>query len=151
MFGITEKINSNTTQMLAIKNINPTTMRMLVLDLLLKQKHALSLTDLEKMLYPSDRTTIYRTLKTFEKNGLIHLIDDGTGAPKYALCPEECDGHKHYDLHVHFYCSTCRETFCLPNIKIPEISLPVGFISSGMKLVVKGVCDSCKTNAIPLH
>ena len=130
-------------QKLFNKNINPTAMRILVLDLLLKQNHAISLSDIEKTLGPSDRTTIYRTLKTFEEKGLTHVIDDGTGTPKYALCPEECDAHEHHDLHVHFYCTACKETFCLPNSKIPEISLPAHFISSEMNLVVKGVCDQC--------
>lgn len=139
-----KNINSKTEQKLNDKNINPTAMRILVLDLLLKQHSAISLSDIEKGLEPADRTTIYRTLKTFEENGLTHAIDDGTGSPKYALCAEECDAHEHHDLHVHFYCTTCRETYCLPDSKIPEVSLPVGFIPIEMDLVVKGVCDKCK-------
>ncbi len=148
---IAEKISGKTTQLLAIKKINPTAMRVLVLDKLLKHQHALSLSDLEKLLLPADRTTIYRTLKTFEQNGLIHTIEDGTGVPKYALCPEECDKKEHHDLHVHFYCGTCKETFCLPNSRIPEVLLPAGFSAAEMKLVVKGICDKCRINAIPLH
>jgi len=140
---VAEKINAKTEQKLVAKNINPTAMRILVLDLLLKQNHATSLSEIEKSLGPSDRTTIYRTLKTFEHNGLIHMIDDGTGSPKYAVCLEECDGHEHHDLHVHFYCASCKETFCLPNSKIPDVMLPDGFISTEMNLVVKGVCDRC--------
>lgn len=126
------------------KKINPTAMRMLVLDLLLKQHAAVSLSDIEKGLEPADRTTIYRTLKTFEENGLIHIIEDGTGTPKYALCLEECNIHKHSHVHVHFYCLACKETFCLPDSKIPDVSLPGNFTSMEMNLLVKGVCDKCK-------
>ncbi|MDF2433874.1 MAG: Fur family transcriptional regulator, ferric uptake regulator [Mucilaginibacter sp.] len=126
------------------KKINPTAMRMLVLDLLLKQHAAVSLSDIEKGLEPADRTTIYRTLKTFEENGLIHSIEDGTGTPKYALCLEECDINKHSHVHVHFYCLACKETFCLPDSKIPDVSLPGNFTSMEMNLLVKGVCDKCK-------
>jgi len=136
-------MNARTEQKLILKKINPTAMRLLVLDLLLKQTSAISLTDIEKGLEPSDRTTIYRTLKTFEEKGLTHVIDDGTGTPKYALCAEECGDHEHHDLHVHFYCTSCKETFCLPNSKIPDVILPGGFISTEMNLVVKGVCDKC--------
>lgn len=141
---IAEKINPEIEQKLTDKNINPTAMRILVLDLLLKQNHAISLSDIEKGLGPSDRTTIYRTLKTFEEKGLTHVIDDGTGTPKYALCREECSAHEHHDLHVHFYCTSCKETFCLPNSKIPDILLPNGFTSLELKLMVKGVCDQCE-------
>jgi Fur family transcriptional regulator, ferric uptake regulator len=131
-------------QKLVDKKINPTAMRLLVLDLLLKQSSAISLSDIEKNLEPADRTTIYRTLKTFEEKGLTHTIDDGTGTPKYALCMEECDDNEHHDLHVHFYCTSCKETFCLANSKIPDVMLPSGFAPSEMNLIVKGTCDKCK-------
>src|ERR1700730_5508524 len=93
-----------TEQKLINKNINPTAMRILVLNFLLKQNSAISLSDIEKGLKPADRITIYRTLKTFEEKGLVHVIDNGTGTPKYALCMDECDADKHHDTHVHFYC-----------------------------------------------
>ena len=131
-------------QRLTDKHINPTAMRLLVLEVLLNQTSAMSLSDIEKSLEPADRITIYRTLKTFEEKGLIHSIDDGTGSPKYALCIENCDSNHHHDLHVHFYCTTCKETFCLPDSKIPELSLPVGFSATEMNLVVKGVCITCQ-------
>lgn len=125
------------------KDINPTAMRLLVLEFLIKQVAAISLNDLEKGMGPSDRITLYRTLKTFEEKGLVHSIEDGTGATKYALCKDNCDGDHHHDLHVHFYCNTCKETFCLPNTKIPEISLPKRFQSEEMNLIIKGICDQC--------
>jgi Fur family ferric uptake transcriptional regulator len=133
-----------TEQKLAEKNINPTAMRLLVLNALLQQSFAVSLSDIEKILEPADRVTIYRTLKTFAEKGLVHIIDDGTGSPKYALCPEACDAHQHHDMHVHFYCIACKETFCLPNSKIPEILLPNKFTSLEMNLLVKGVCGDCQ-------
>ena len=136
-------MNTVTEQKLIDKSINPTAMRLLVLNLLLKQHAAISLSDIEKNLEPADRITIYRTLKTFEEKGMIHIIDDGTGSPKYALCLEACDASHHHDLHVHFYCTACKETFCLPDSKIPDFSLPDGFTSAEMNLVVKGVCNNC--------
>ena len=125
------------------RKINPTAMRILVLDFLLGKQSAISLSDIEKGLYPADRTTIYRTLKTFGQSGLIHIIDDGTGTPKYALCMDECAENEHHDAHVHFYCNTCKETFCLPNHKIPQITLPSDFKLAEMNLTVKGICNKC--------
>ena len=125
------------------KNIRPTAMRLLVLETLSGQKTAISLSDIEKTFEKSDRITLYRTLKTFQENSLVHSVDDGTGAPKYALCEKDCKCDIERDLHVHFHCKTCNETFCLPKYKIPEISLPEKFISEEANLVVKGICSKC--------
>jgi len=134
--------------MLIAKQISPTAMRLLVLEFLLKQKAAQSLSDLENAFQHSDRTTLYRTLKTFEEKGLIHNIQDGTGATKYALCTNECKEGLHDDLHVHFYCNHCKETFCLPRNKIPEIHLPKGFLPEEFNLVAKGICDKCTSKTM---
>ncbi|MCJ8211210.1 transcriptional repressor [Mucilaginibacter sp. RS28] len=130
-------------QRLTDHRIKPTAMRLLVLEYLLSRQSALGLSDIEKAMAPADRITIYRTLKTFEQNGLVHLIDDGTGVHKYALC-DNCDPAEHHDTHVHFYCTVCKETYCLPDTKIPDIGLPAGFILSEMNLIVKGHCDKCR-------
>ncbi|MEJ5962930.1 Fur family transcriptional regulator [Pedobacter immunditicola] len=128
---------------LKAKGIQPTAMRMLILDYFLKQPSAITLADVETGLAPSDRITIYRTLKTFEEKGIIHSIEDGTGATKYALCKEDCNIEGHHDLHVHFYCHYCKETICLPRTLIPEVKLPDGFLSEELNLLVKGKCPKC--------
>lgn len=70
--------------MLIAKQITPTPMREMVLEFILKQNTAISLSDLEKEFQHSDRTTLYRTLKTFEEWGMIHNIKGGIEASKYA-------------------------------------------------------------------
>ena len=127
---------------LSTKNVKPTAMRELVLKILSEQTSAVSLADIENMFNKADKTTLYRTLKTFEENKLIHSIDDGTGAVKYALCKETCQCHPE-DLHVHFYCLKCQHTFCLSDIPIPSINLPVNFSMENINMVVKGVCSNC--------
>lgn len=138
-------MSRNLEQLLEAKNINPTAMRLLVLDFLLKQPAAISLTYLERVMQPADRITIYRTLKTFQEKGLVHSIDDGSGASKYALCNNQCDDNHHSDLHVHFYCNSCKETFCLEKSAIPEVLLPPLFKVDEMSLLVKGTCNICST------
>jgi len=125
------------------KEINPTAMRLLVLEFMLKQSAAISLRDLEKGLEPSDRITLYRVLKKFEEKGLVHSIDDGSGASKYALCAADCGAGHHHDLHVHFFCNACKETSCLPKSNIPQVILPEGFLSEEVNLMVKGTCNKC--------
>ncbi len=128
---------------LIAKQINPTAMRLLVLEYLLKQKTAIGLSDLEKEFDRSDRTTLYRTLKTFEEKGMIHNIKDGAEAVKYAICEAECKEGVHYDMHLHFYCTNCKELFCLPKATIPEVMLPEKFKLQEVSLVARGICSNC--------
>ena len=136
-------MNEAVENIMLAKGINPTAMRILVLEYLLTQSSAVSLPNLENEFQHSDRTTLYRTLKTFEEKGLLHKIEDGTGATKYALCTDACESGVHYDLHLHFYCTSCGETFCLPKTEVPEVKLPNRFIMEELNLVAKGVCDRC--------
>ncbi len=131
-----------TDKKLEMRNIKPTAMRELVLKVLTEQNVAINLTDLEQKFDNADKTTLYRTLKTFEENKLIHSIDDGTGAVKYALCKETCQCHPE-DLHVHFLCTKCQQTYCLNDISIPSIDLPVNFKLETINMVVKGICPNC--------
>lgn len=124
------------------KQIRPTAMRLLVLETLQKQLAAVSLQDLEAAFEKADRITLFRTLKTFEEKGLIHSIEDGTGATKYALCEEGCECAPE-DMHVHFYCNSCQETYCLPKSKVPDVPLPERFRADEAKLLVKGLCSRC--------
>ncbi len=132
----------NQDDILNSRHIKPTAMRELVLKVLSEQNTAFSLADLEKKFEKADRATLYRTLKTFEENKLIHSIDDGTGSVKYALCKETCQC-KPEDLHVHFLCTKCQHTYCLNDIAIPTISLPVNFKLETINMVVKGISINC--------
>lgn len=126
------------------RKIKPTAMRLLVLDYLVKQPSAVSLSDIENAFMQSDRVTLYRTLKTFEESALIHSIVDGSGATTYALCEEGCECNYPNDLHLHFYCEKCKKTFCLPTVKMPPLSMPEKFTLSHVSLVGRGICDQCK-------
>lgn len=128
---------------LIAKQINPTGIRLVVLEFLLKQKTAINLSDLETEFEHSDRTTLYRTLKTFEEKALIHDINDGSGSIKYAICQADCKDGIHHDMHLHFYCTICNELFCLPKAQIPEIVLPDKFKLQEFSLVARGICNSC--------
>jgi Fur family ferric uptake transcriptional regulator len=125
------------------QGIKPTTMRLLVLKYLLEQQAAVSLKEVEEAFERADRITLYRTLKTFEEKGLIHHIEDGTGATKYALCEEGCACAPE-DLHVHFHCNRCQKTFCLPKVGIPAFQLPAKFKLQEINLTAKGVCADCQ-------
>jgi len=124
------------------RDIKPTAMRILVLQYLMEQDKAVSLQSIENAFDVADKSTLYRTLKTFEKNKLVHTIDDGTKQLKYALCLESCRCEA-IDQHYHFHCIECQNTFCLNNHNIPQIDLPKNFKMHQANLVIKGLCEHC--------
>lgn len=124
------------------KNVKPTAVRIVVLRYLLGKKEAQSLKDIETCLYQTDRSSIFRTLKTFEDHKVIHSIEDGSGMIKYAVCIEGCNCDPK-DLHYHFYCTSCGMTFCLIDHPIPEVKLPNNFKMEQANMVIKGLCDHC--------
>jgi Fur family ferric uptake transcriptional regulator len=125
------------------KGIRPTAMRILIYKYMAEKEVAIALNDIENTFVKADRTTLYRTLKTFEEKGIVHQIDDGTGTSKYALCEPGCSCELDQDLHLHFHCSNCDETVCLTEHKIPHINLPEGYMAEEANLVIKGICEKC--------
>ena len=125
------------------KSVRPTAMRILIYKFMASKNTAVALTDIENAFEKAERTTLYRTLKTFEEKGIVHQIDDGTNISKFALCQPGCNCEIDQDLHLHFHCSHCDKTVCLTEHKIPHINLPAGYIAEDANLVIKGICDSC--------
>ncbi len=130
-------------QVLEFHKIRVTAMRLLIYKFLTEKKIAVTLRDIERAFDKSDRSTLYRTLKTFEEKGVVHQIDDGSGTTKYALCEWGCNCQIETDLHLHFHCNNCNETICLTKHKIPQIKVPEGFVAENVNLVIKGICDKC--------
>ncbi|PHN07664.1 Fur family transcriptional regulator [Flavilitoribacter nigricans] len=135
---------SEVIKLLKQKSVQPTPMRMLVLEEFLKSRTAKSLQELEQLLPHADRITIYRTLKTFDKQGIIHQVDDGTGVQRYASCSDQCSEEAHQDVHPHFHCVVCEDTICMKATRLPYLSLPSGFQTEKIALRIDGVCPKCK-------
>ena len=101
------------------RGIRPTAMRLLTYKRLSQLKVAISLGELEKDFERSERSTLFRTMKTFEEKAIVHQIEDGTGVIKYALCEEDCECEVGNDLHLHFHCGPdfwkrgCGPTYCM--------------------------------------
>ena len=106
---------------------------------------AFSLSDLEDALQTVDKSTIFRTLTLLSEAHLLHDIDDGSGSHKYCVCHHDdtrlCTGH------VHLTCRICHRTFCLPNVRIPQVLLPEGFEPEETEYLVKGICPECARRA----
>ena len=105
---------------------------------------ALTNADIEQYLGDFDRITLYRTLKSFEDNGIIHEALTSGGQAKFALCGEACDNHNHHDHHVHFHCNKCGETSCIDQLSRNLIdSIPTGYEISDIQISMTGICNKC--------
>ena len=102
---------------------------------------AFSLADLEDALPTVDKSTLFRTLTLLSEAHLLHDIDDGSGSQKFCVCHH--DDTLHCTGHVHLTCRVCHKTYCLTDIRIPQVKLPTGFIPEEAEYIVKGVCPEC--------
>lgn len=133
------------TRILKDHGLRKTDIRMEVLRVFSNQGQAYSQQDLQKAVGDVDRVTLYRTLKSFEKKGLIHRAIDGTDQAKYALCQEECSVHDHQDDHAHFHCIQCGKTTCIDDVQVPDVQIPKGYLLAEAQLVLRGWCDQCRS------
>lgn len=126
------------------KNVKPTANRILVLKTLFDNTDKpVSLADLERILMPMDKSSIFRTLTLFLEHDITHSFEDGRGVLQYELCSSELKG-KHSDMHIHFYCESCHKSFCMTEIRLPEFHLPEGFTPHSASFVIKGECPQCR-------
>lgn len=128
------------------RGIKPTAVRLLILKAMITHPQAFSLADMEDKLDSVDKSTLSRTINLFHEKLLIHSIDDGSGSIKYSVCSSDCQCHLN-QLHVHFYCNRCKNTYCLESISIPSVQLPPNFLLENVNFVLKGYCDKCATFA----
>ncbi len=123
--------------------LRKTDTRIHVLNVFYQHEHALAHSSLEKELGNAyDRVTIYRTLNTFEEAGIIHQVPSN-GETKFALCHAHCNHDHHQDQHLHFNCSSCNETFCLEDVKLPNIEYPKNYSVHSLHITATGICKKC--------
>lgn len=142
--NMTQPVEEEAIQILKQNDLKKTPARIFVLKRLLQSRTAISYQMFEKELkHLADRITLYRILKSFEEKGIIHKTFDHEGLPKYAMCQDACKTNHHYDHHVHFNCTQCKETICMETVDIPKITLPKGFKATSFAFSVIGVCRTC--------
>ena len=136
-------MNRLSNRLLKTFSLRSTPTRQEILHLFLKKDYALSHSDIENEIADAiDRVTVYRTLKTFNDQGLIHKVLDDGGSLKYTLCSEACSATRHRHEHVHFKCTRCGQTNCL-DVQIPMVRLPEGYKPKEVSLLVQGTCQNC--------
>lgn len=96
---------------------------------------------LEKILPTLSLDTVYRTLATFEKLGLVHRLETAASQARY-----EALGLRHH----HFLCDACGQVadFFWPTfdaMPLPESVRALGAIDRA-SVVVHGICATCGAN-----
>ena len=73
-----------------------------------------------------------------EYENLKKLTDGAVVEPVYTC------GFVNKDLHPHFYCEECQQTYCLDGVEMPQIQLPAGFEQHSSNFMIKGTCPHCR-------
>jgi len=123
-------------------NLRLTGSRKEILTILQESVCALSHTEIEKNLTHLDRITVYRTLQSFMKKGLIHTVNDPhSRAAKYMYSSPDLP-----EQHAHFKCRKCNSLICLnaPIFGAKSMKFPEGYKAEIYSLVIEGLCDQCR-------
>ena len=122
--------------------IKLTANRILIAKVMSTLDYPISMKELETMLLTMDKSSIFRTLSLFKSHHLVHQMEDGNDIVRYELCHSHSE-EEDEDIHVHFYCEHCHRTFCLNEIPVPQVNLPIGYRQTAVNYMIKGICPDC--------
>jgi Fur family ferric uptake transcriptional regulator len=84
--------------------------------------------------------TIYRTLESLHRAGMVDLFDPGTGPTRFALRDPST-------AHGHLVCTECEHVVDIDtdliNRLVEEVAAETGFFIDPHHLTLLGVCDAC--------
>ena len=87
-----------------------------------------------------DKVTIYRTLESLLKVGIVHKAFIDKRAWYFELA-NNCTASQ---CHPHFTCTTCGDTHCLMEITLPMAKSPhKGFVIHRQQVRLEGLCPAC--------
>ncbi len=118
--------------------------RLLVLRAINEAPGPMSLAELEAALETLEKSSISRVLNLLERREIIHALQDGRGITKYEICGAASHHHSQFDMHTHFYCTSCRRTFCFEDVAVPTVDIPDGFRTDSVNYMLKGLCPDCQ-------
>ena len=133
----------NYEQLLLEHGIKPTANRITVVKALEASMLPQSMAELQNRIDTIDKSGIFRTLQLFREHHLVHAIDGAVDGLRFELCHSHHDDHDD-DVHPHFYCEQCQQTYCLDGVEMPQVELPEGFEAHSSNYVFKGTCPHCK-------
>lgn len=143
-YGVIVKVNKDLQirDMLTSAKLYCTKGRLAILKVLFKADRPLSQDEIARRLGKKhfDKVTIYRTLESLLKVGLLHRAFIDKRACHYELahnCTES-------QCHPHFTCTNCGSTHCLTKISLPMVKSPhKGYIIHRQQVRFEGLCPAC--------
>lgn len=134
--------DSKNRKILKAANLYRTKCRAAILKVLLKTHKPLNHEQIARRLGKKhfDKVTIYRTLESFCKVGLVHKAF----MKKRAWHFESAQDCSENQCHPHFTCINCGHTHCLTGMTPPLIKSPhKGFIIRRQEVRLEGLCPAC--------
>ena len=124
--------------------VRPTRQRVVVLTELMGERNDVTAQQLhERLRARGERlglATVYRTLGLLAGEGVVDMLSHRPGELCYRLCGE---GHHH-----HLTCSSCHQVVELDECELEpwleRISQAHGFVTTGHRLEVSGLCGDCR-------
>lgn len=94
---------------------------------------------LEKIMPSLSLDTVYRTLGTFERLGLVHRLETVNSQARYEAISQP---------HHHFLCDNCGQLYdffwpTFDTIPLPPEVEHIGLVGRA-SVVVHGICDTCR-------
>jgi Fur family ferric uptake transcriptional regulator len=139
---VREDLDKQACKMLKAAELYRTQGRVAILKVLMKAGKPLSQEQIAKRSEKKqiDKVTIYRTLESLLKVGLVHKAFIAERAWHFELahnCTES-------QCHPHFTCTSCGSTHCLKGMSLPMAKSPHnGFIIHRQQVRLEGLCPAC--------
>jgi Fur family ferric uptake transcriptional regulator len=131
---------------LETKKLQKTPCRIDVLEALNQASTALSEQEIKDRLhFDYDRATLFRTLRTFLENSLIHQVVVQKNEVKYALNQLPLQLEQQVG-HAHFHCDKCNKVFCLDAVSRDLLNIPKDFQVNSFEIMFNGFCAQCRAN-----
>ena len=138
-----ESIREVSKKRLEAAGFKSTQSRLAVLELMHRTNTAISLNQIQSSLKEMDRVTLYRTMKSMQEAGIVHIAKEERKSVFYALCGDTCASGEHDHAHAHFECVQCQSLYCLPiekSIALKDDSFQV----THQNIQLRGICKNCE-------
>lgn len=116
--------------------------RVAVLAVLLRCRRPLTPQEIcDRMDTGFNRVSVYRSLHTFSRAGLVHRVEAGDRLWRFAVCKHE---RHSVHCHPHFTCRSCGMVECLTGVALPLLDhLSPGYRVEEQEVYVRGLCANC--------
>jgi Fur family transcriptional regulator, ferric uptake regulator len=146
MMGLVKAGGTLAEQWLRRAGLRRTPVRVGVIEVLTRSGRPMSVPQILGRMKGVDSVTVYRTLNTFSRKGLVHRVRGEDRSWLYAASDE--NGSEDVHRHPHFVCEACGRVECLESSEIPRgfiqsLGVAEGYTVAYPEVVLHGTCPKC--------